>query len=172
VFRERSDSSISANWKIATENYLECYHCAVAHPGFSRLVDVAPDAYVLEAGDGRWSQYGQARYGDGMCQFHLVWPTLKINVFPGLANLSLGSVWPVGPERTDGFLDYFFGSDVTEMTAAELIAFDDEVGREDRVLVESVQRGVRSGLIEHGRLLLDSEHLVASFQATVRAALS
>lgn len=172
VFRERSDYSISANWKIAAENYLECYHCAVAHPGFSRLVDVDPVAYVLEAGDGCWSQYGQARDGDGMCQFHLVWPALKVNVYPGLDNLSLGSLWPAGPERTDGFLDYFFGPGVSDASAKELMAFDDQVGREDSALVESVQRGVRSGLIEGGRLLLDSEHLIASFQETVRSALS
>ncbi|HEU0304736.1 MAG TPA: aromatic ring-hydroxylating dioxygenase subunit alpha [Gaiellaceae bacterium] len=170
VFRERSHYALDANWKIAVENYLECYHCAVAHPGFTRLVDVDPDAYVLEPGEGRWSQYGQARNGDGGCQFHLVWPALKINAYPGVANLSLGPVWPDGPERTQGFLDYFFGPDVSDEAAADLIAFDDQVGREDTALVESVQRGVRSGLIEHGRLLPDSERLVASFQESVRNA--
>ncbi len=29
-----------ANWKVAIENHLECYHCPVAHPGFSAIVDV------------------------------------------------------------------------------------------------------------------------------------
>ncbi len=28
--------SVDANWKLAVENYFECYHCAVAHPEFSR----------------------------------------------------------------------------------------------------------------------------------------
>ena len=172
VFRERSTYRLAANWKIAAENYLECYHCAVAHPGFTRLVDVDPDAYMLESGDGRWSQYGRARSGDGVCQFHLVWPALKINVSPGLRNLSLGPVWPDGPERTEGYLDYFFGPDVTAAEAAELMAFDDQVGREDTALVESVQRGVRSGLIQRGHLLLDSEQLIADFQDRVRSALT
>jgi Rieske 2Fe-2S family protein len=27
--------SVDANWKLATENYMECYHCAPAHPEFS-----------------------------------------------------------------------------------------------------------------------------------------
>jgi len=27
---------IDANWKLAVENFLECYHCAPAHPEFSR----------------------------------------------------------------------------------------------------------------------------------------
>jgi carnitine monooxygenase subunit len=172
VFRERAMYGVEANWKIAVENYLECYHCAVAHPGFTRLVDVDPDAYVLESGEGRWSQYGRARASDGTCQFHLVWPALKINVYPGFANFSIGPVWPEAPERTAGYLDYFFGAEVSDADAAELIAFDGEVGREDTALVENVQRGVRSGLIGRGRLLLDSEHLIASFQQRVRKAVS
>ena len=113
VFRERATYTVAANWKVAVENYLECYHCAVAHPGFSRLVDVDPDAYVLEGATRRWSQYGETRDGAGSCQFHLVWPALKVNAYPGVANLSIGPVWPVGSERTDGFLDYYFGEGVT-----------------------------------------------------------
>jgi len=31
----RAIYSVDANWKLATENYLECYHCAAAHPEFS-----------------------------------------------------------------------------------------------------------------------------------------
>jgi phenylpropionate dioxygenase-like ring-hydroxylating dioxygenase large terminal subunit len=26
---------LEANWKIAAENFLECYHCAVAHPSLA-----------------------------------------------------------------------------------------------------------------------------------------
>jgi Rieske 2Fe-2S family protein len=28
--------SINANWKLAVENYMECYHCQPAHPEFSK----------------------------------------------------------------------------------------------------------------------------------------
>jgi phenylpropionate dioxygenase-like ring-hydroxylating dioxygenase large terminal subunit len=167
VFRERVEYGLAANWKIAVENYLECYHCPVAHPGFSRLVDVDPDSYVLEGDGPVWSQRGQARDGDGASEFHLVWPALKLNIYPGFANLSIGPVWPESAERTVGFLDYFFGAGVDDAAARELIAFDDEVGREDTALVESVQRGVRAGLVERGRLLPESEQLVAGFQRKV-----
>ena len=47
VFHSRVPYSVGANWKIAIENYLECYHCAVAHPGFSDVIDVDHDAYRL-----------------------------------------------------------------------------------------------------------------------------
>ncbi len=172
VFRERVDYALEANWKVAVENYLECYHCPVAHPAFSRLVETDPDAYVLEANAPVWSQFGRAREGDGECAFHLVWPALKINVYPGFANLSIGPVWPVSPARTVGFLDYFFGPEVAESDAAALIAFDDQVGREDTALVESVQRGVDAGLLERGNLLPESEALIADFQRKVVVSLT
>ncbi|MBV9524102.1 MAG: aromatic ring-hydroxylating dioxygenase subunit alpha, partial [Alphaproteobacteria bacterium] len=33
----RERYTIEANWKLAVENYLECYHCAPAHPEYSKL---------------------------------------------------------------------------------------------------------------------------------------
>jgi Rieske 2Fe-2S family protein len=32
----REHYSIEANWKLAIENYMECYHCQPAHPEFSK----------------------------------------------------------------------------------------------------------------------------------------
>ena len=61
---------------------------------------------------------------------------------------------PVSPERTEGFLDYFFAPDASPEWIEDYLALDDQVGAEDAVLVESVQRGMGSGVFEHGRLLL------------------
>jgi hypothetical protein len=54
----------------------------------------------------------------------------------------------------------------------ELVAFDTPVGLEDRALVEGVQRGVRSGVLAEGRLLSQSEQLVARFQRLCAEALT
>jgi choline monooxygenase len=171
-FRLRDEHELAANWKIVCENYLECYHCPVAHKGFSAAFDVAPDSYRLVAtSDLVFSQYAPSREaGEG--HFHFVWPNLRVNVYPGPANLSIGPLLPAGPERSLGFLDYFFADGADEQWVEELLAFDRQVGAEDRALVERVQRGVGSGLVEHGRLLPESEQLVAGFQARVREALS
>jgi phenylpropionate dioxygenase-like ring-hydroxylating dioxygenase large terminal subunit len=166
-FRKRVPYRLQANWKIVAENYLECYHCPVAHRGFSAAVETDPDSYVLEAHEGYWSQYCTAKDGGGRGQFHLLWPTFRLNVFPGCVNVSVASLVPEGVERSSGFFDYFFGERVADEDVHELLAFDDQVGQEDRQLVESVQRGVRSGLLERGRLLPLSERLVAGFQRRV-----
>ncbi len=176
-FRRRSESDLACNWKIAVENYLECYHCPVAHPGFSAVVDVSPDAYRLQTHERGSSQFGPLRPGrDGgdvsEGQFHWLWPVTKLYAMPGPQNLAAGSVIPSGLERTSAFLDYFFPEDVRDAEIDVLIAFDDQVGREDRALVESVQAGVRSGLLEAGRLLPESERLLAHFQRLVREALA
>ena len=184
-FRERISWHVEANWKVAAENYLECYHCLVAHAGFVRVVDVDPAVWRLEADGLLLSQFGPARDGsedgrreydprgavaDG--QFHLVWPSTCVNVMPGRGNLSIGPLLPAGPERTERFLDYFFAPDTPDEWIADLMAFDDQVGREDASLVESVQRGLRSGMVEHGRLLPESERLVQAFQRLVAEALA
>ena len=33
----RQNYPVAANWKLALENYLECYHCATAHRAYARL---------------------------------------------------------------------------------------------------------------------------------------
>jgi choline monooxygenase len=180
VHHGRAEATVAANWKIVAENFLECYHCAVAHPGFSALVDVSPDAYELTVDGSFSSQVGPVREnGTGLdtdgevvrSQFHFLWPNTMINIFPGRMNLSIGPVLPAGPERTERFLDYFFAPGVDEEWIGELLEFDGQVGAEDKVLVENVQRGVATGLIERGRLLPESERLIADFQQRVQAAL-
>ena len=180
-FRFRAEFELEANWKISCENFLECYHCAVAHPGFSAAVDVSPDAYRLEARGlvssqvGTLRQNGNSFLADGevpRSQFHFLWPNFGLNVFPGHPNLSCGPMLPIGPERTGRFLDYFFAPGLDQAWIDELLAFDNQVGLEDRSLVEGVQRGVRSGVLTEGRLLSESEQLVAHFQRLCAEALT
>jgi len=172
-FRRRSEFELACNWKIAVENYLECYHCAVAHPGFSAVVDVSPGAYRLETHALGSSQFGPTKRGAGPVegQFHWLWPVTKVYALPGPPNLAAGPVTPLEAERTGGFIDYFFPEEVPEAEIEELLAFDNQVGLEDRALVESVQAGVRSGLLEEGKLMPESEQLIAHFQQLVREAL-
>ena len=172
TFHSRVPFASNANWKVVTENFLECYHCPTAHPDFSAVVDVHPDRYVLEPHTTFSSQYCEARTGGGRGQFHLLYPNTGINVFPGTPNLSIGPIVPATPGRTERYLDYFFEPDVDEGWLGEFFAFDDQIGREDTALVESVQRGMAAGLLENGRLLLNAEPLIAAFQGWVAARLA
>jgi phenylpropionate dioxygenase-like ring-hydroxylating dioxygenase large terminal subunit len=181
-FHARAEADeYACNWKVCVENFLECYHCAVAHPTLAKAMDVSPDAYTLEAKGRVASQFGPPRHGGGgiydatgaveQGQFHFLFPGTVINVMPGKPNLSIGPVVPRGPERTYRFLDYFVGPEVDEEWLADYLALDDRVGAEDRSLVESVQRGIASGALEAGMLMPESEKLIAHFQTLVVDAL-
>ncbi len=181
-FLQRSESELECNWKVSAENFLECYHCPTAHPGFSAVMDVSVDAYRLETSGGRMSQHspprpeprgaydptGEVERG----QFHLLFPGTVINVMPGRPNFSIGPIVPRAPETTYRFLDYFVAEDADEAWIEESLAFDAQVGAEDRALIERVQVGMRAGLIEDGRLLPESEQLIAHFQSLVVDALA
>jgi phenylpropionate dioxygenase-like ring-hydroxylating dioxygenase large terminal subunit len=182
-FHHRVEYEIRANWKIALENYLECYHCRLNHPGLVSVID--DRRLAMQAAGLRASQFNpvhpDARAGHGPLdvsggaaegQFHLFLPSLKVNSQPGPANLSIGPLWPVAPDRCRGFLDYFFAPGLSEDWIARFTAFDDQVGVEDTALVEAVQAGAGSGLVEHGRLLAHDEQLIAHFQAYVRRRVS
>ena len=182
VHHTRWETELAANWKIVCENFLECYHCQVAHPGFAEVIDVSAEAYALDASGRLSSQYGPIRESgrgkmelDGelpRSQFHFLWPNLTVNIFPGHPNVSIGPVVPRTPDTTYRFLDYFFGPDVEQSWIDDLMAFDDQVGREDRGLVEGVHEGVASGGLERGVLMSRSEQLIGHFEALTAAALA
>jgi phenylpropionate dioxygenase-like ring-hydroxylating dioxygenase large terminal subunit len=179
--RQRFSYALAANWKIHLENYLECYHCPVAHPGFSAVMDVGPGRYELTATAHRLSHRapvrpaaaaGAAGLAAGSVtagSYHLLLPNVKININPGRQNLSIGPVYPDGTARTAGFLDYYFGADADEAWIEQMMAFDTEVGDQDAVLVAAAQAGVAGSWIDRGRIL-PQERLLAGFQRYVHAA--
>lgn len=36
-----------ANWKVMIDNYLECYHCQMAHPDFNEMMAIPDSAFTL-----------------------------------------------------------------------------------------------------------------------------
>jgi choline monooxygenase len=186
--RRRSEGEVACNWKVACENYLECYHCRIAHRDFCAVVDVAPDAYQLLV-DGRVATQVAPRHGDAgeraagggydgsgtveRGEFHFVFPNLVAYVAPGRPVLAIGPVVPRAIDRTWRSLDYLAAPGVDEAWLTQLLAWDDQVGEEDQVLVEAVQAGMAaSRVVERGVLLPRSEQLVGWFADHVRRARS
>ena len=181
--RQRFDYTLAANWKIHLENYLECYHCPVAHPGFSSVMEVGPGRYELTASPHRLSHRAPVRAGltagsvtaalaAGSVtagSYHLLLPNVKININPGRQNLSIGPVYPDGADTTRGFLDYYFGADADEAWIEQMMTFDGQVGDEDATLVAAAQTGVAGSWIDRG-WISPQERLIAGFQRYVYAA--
>ena len=182
-FLKRSTSEYEANWKVCCENFLECYHCQVAHPAFSKVVDVSVDAYVLEqsatfstpvrAGAREPGKATSTRAAlSSAASSTSSGRTSRSTSCPATRTSRSARSSPIAAERTGRFLDYFVGPDVDDAWIADMLEFDNQVGAEDTVLVERVQKGLRSGGLEHGRLLLESERLIAHFQSQLVEALA
>lgn len=173
-------ADLRCNWKIAVENALECYHCATVHPGFNATVDLPGwqitlgDASVVQGttirhrDDGTvGAHHDEAPAGqlaaalvgtpDGMDQakFHWLFPNNSISLWPGPANSFNIARWiPRGPHLTTWWSIRWWPSDVDDTVIEDQWAFMSSVGWEDRDIIESVHRGMRSGSWPGGPLVL------------------
>lgn len=155
---------IAANWKVVVDNFLECYHCAPAHPAFCDLVDMA--SYRMTA-QGLWSsQKGMVRHGTNAAypvsandeQRALFWwlfPSTVINVMPGAPEVVVGTILPDGVGHTLRRFQHFAPEGAQPDTARE--AYERGVlGPEDVAICESVQRGLHSLGFDLGRIVHDA----------------
>jgi choline monooxygenase len=179
--RVRRTFEIAANWKVVMDNYLECYHCPVAHPAFSDLIDLGhytvteyeyfstqagPVTSAARAGAARSNLY-DASQGVQAGFYAFLWPNFTLNIYPGPGNVSLNLFVPLEIERTVAIFEYCFVDAVSAAEERDFAEFIDQVQREDIVLCESVQRGLRSGYFDQGRLMLRREHALRHFQQLV-----
>ena len=183
TFAHRLTYEIEANWKNVIDNFLECYHCHVAHRDFVSLVDM--DTYVVtthdlysshmaEAGKSANSAYdvSQATVTDHAVWW--LWPNTCLMRYPGRGNFIVMQVVPDGPGRTRETYDFFLETDEPDQAELESIRYVDEVLQpEDIALVESVQRGMATPAFDQGRLVVDpdgsglSEHALHHFHGLV-----
>jgi choline monooxygenase len=178
------DWDIKANWKIVCENYLECYHCAVVHPDFSKVFDVSAERYALKP-DGdllsaatpvKETQRVAAQQAVLATQagpvegslWHLLFPSTTINIYPGEGCFEATWYWPIDAHTTGGRTAVFLHEGTSSEYAEQVTALSLQVGNEDNELCERMHRGMASGAIEHASLMQSSEQLLVRFQARVR----
>ena len=180
---KRLTYDIGSNWKNVIDNFLECYHCHVAHKEFVDLVDM--DTYEVKT-HGIWSshfaeagKHQNAAYdvsGASVTEHAVwwLWPNTCLLRYPGRGNFMVLQVLPDGPERTLETWDFFFETTELERAEIESVQYIDEVLQvQDITIVESVQRGMRTPAFDQGRIVYDpagsglSEHGVHHFHGLV-----
>ena len=189
VYAYRHSYDVSSNWKVLIDNFLECYHCGVAHKDFVNLVDMktyqsqTSGIYSSHTSQGASVNSSAFKFEKGDVEFGyaawFVWPNLTIWVYPGEANVSALQIIPSGPDRTIEHLDWFLPTpEPTKQLKDAMVYMDEVLQPEDIRLCESVQRGLRSKGYNQGRFVIDndlselSEHAVHHFQKMVVDALS
>ncbi len=183
TFAHRLSYDINSNWKNVVDNFLECYHCHVAHKDFVSLVDMDTyqvtthgiySSHMAEAGKSDNTAYDVS---DATVTDHAVWwlwPNTCIMRYPGRGNMIVLKIIPVGPSRTLETYDFFLESADPNEAELESIRYLDEVLQvEDINLVESVQRGMTTPAFTQGRIVNDpsgsglSEHALHHFHGLV-----
>lgn len=180
---KRLNYRINSNWKNVIDNFLECYHCHIAHKEFVDLVDM--DTYEVKT-HGIWSSHfadagGSANsaydVSEATIKMHAVWwlwPNTCLLRYPGRGNFMVLQVLPDGVDHCIETWDFYLED--TSLTDAEVesVRYIDEVLQvQDIDIVESVQRGMRTPAFDQGRIVYDpagsglSEHGVHHFHGLV-----
>lgn len=180
---KRLTYDIASNWKNVVDNFLECYHCHIAHKEFVDLVDM--DTYEVKT-HGIWSSHfaeagkqENAAYdvaGASVTQHAVwwLWPNTCLLRYPGRGNFMVLQIIPAGPDRTLETWDFYFETAELMDAEVEAVRYIDEVlQQQDITIVESVQRGMNTPAFDQGRIVYDpagsglSEHGVHHFHGLV-----
>ena len=183
TFAHRLTYDIRSNWKCVVDNFLECYHCPVAHKDFCTLVDMDTyrvtthgiySSHMAEAGKTANSAYSVEHATVRNHAVWWLWPNTCLMRYPGRGNFIVMHIIPVAPDRTRETYDFFLETPDPIEPERETIRYIDEVLQvEDIALVESVQKGMSSPGYTQGRIVHDpggsgkSEHAVHHFHSLV-----
>jgi len=176
----RVEYEIDANWKLIGENFMEYYHLPWVHPG---LVKVSPlkdhhrwqgtGMYVgfctspiaANTEDGGWEGLPPLQTLDESdsisARFVWLFPNVAINVLPNHTFVMLTR--PTSAGHTSE-VTYLLAHPECGDAVDDLLAFWDDVNREDIGIVERVQAGLRDPMYTGGRMCYRFEESVHRFQ--------
>ncbi|WP_353570429.1 aromatic ring-hydroxylating dioxygenase subunit alpha [Candidatus Albibeggiatoa sp. nov. BB20] len=161
---------VKGNWKIVTDNFLECYHCPVSHKDLVTLIEM--ENYQVTTHGIYSSQIGPAGKTDNAAynvegasvQQHLLWwlwPNTGLLRYPGGPNWMVWNFIPVDADNTIETFDFFFPNSTPTAEQMEAIEYVDKVlQKEDIDIIESVHRGMKTPACEKGGrfVVCDGKH--------------
>ena len=174
------DYLVGANWALYCDNYLEGFHIPYVHAGLAGALDYG--SYTTELYPWSCLQLGVASDGEAgfeppasspdhgrriAAYYWWLYPNTMLNFYPW--GVSVNVVKPMAVDRTRvSYLSYVWDPSRLERGAGAAL---DRVEREDEVIVEAVQRGVRSRLYQRGRYSPRRERGVHHFHRLLARAL-
>lgn len=153
---------LDANWKVAAENCLECYHCGPAHRAFVDMIDIPhytltqhgawmKSAAPLRRADSSAYKVGAEEPVQHNSYWHL-FPNIEFALMPGSRALSAFWFWPVNAEQTG--IAWVLLTLPGEGLAQDRVDYlSDVLWPEDVALCTSVHRGLKSKGYRGGRFV-------------------
>jgi len=170
------DHTISANWMLYVDNYLEGFHIPFVHPELNQALDYS--GYITETFDGGVLQIGKAMEGDvkfdlpvghpdfgqDIAAYYLwLFPNMMFNFYPW--GLSLNIVVPVSPTETRVLYRGYVGNEELAKEGAGSIL--DTVEMQDQHIVEAIQKNMQSSIYDRGRYSPSMEKGVHHFHRII-----
>jgi carnitine monooxygenase subunit len=186
TFGHRLQYEIKSNWKNVVDNFLECYHCPVAHKDFCTLVDMKTykvtthgiySSHMADAGQKANSAYDTSSAKVRTHAVWWLWPNTCLMRYPGRSSMIVMHIVPVAADRTLETYDFYLETPEPDEAEKSAIHYLDSVLQvEDIALVENVQRGMNTPAFTQGRIVNDpkgsgmSEHALHHFHGLVLGA--
>jgi choline monooxygenase len=187
TFVHRTEAHMESNWKVAIENYAECYHCELIHRELvGRVLDF--DSYSIEvigrcqkhlsrpqAGAARAYDFDESIDSEFVAWW--MWPNFSFQSYPG-GRVHFWKWTPIDVSHTHLTVDWYFPSREMEDWERDMIQHHASTTfAEDLNIINSVQQGLASRGYDTGPLMVDagksqySEHAVAAIQQYWRDAM-
>ena len=165
------EREVAVDWKAYGENYLECYHCRMMHPGLCEAMDLKRYTIDVHGDDGFFHLHAPKREG-GLTRglYFYRFPFLMLNLYDW--GSSIATVEPLGAGRMRHVNWYRF-ADVSPQRAeanTSSMEWSAQIVSEDLDMLLGVQRNLDAGIYERGPLSPRHEHAVRAFQAMVTSA--
>jgi len=168
----RIEYDVHANWKLVFQNYSECLHCPIIHPGLAKLTpytsgenDLFDGPYlggymVITAPGGSLTMSGRAcgpAVGDlpvedqNRVYFYTIFPNLLLSLHPDY--VMFHTLWPQAPDRTHITCEWLFHPDAFGQPGFhpdDAVRFWDETNRQDWHICEQSHAGIASRAYQPG----------------------
>ena len=168
----RTDYDVRANWKLIFQNFSECLHCPVIHPGLAKLTpytsgenDLFEGPYlggymVITAPGGSLTLSGRAcgpAIGDLAAEdqhrvyFYSLFPNMLLSLHPDY--VMFHTLSPEASDRTHITCEWLFHPDAfgqPGFSPEDAVSFWDETNRQDWNICERSQLGIASRAYEPG----------------------
>jgi choline monooxygenase len=164
AFCERREYTLSCNWKVYVDNYLDGgYHVPHLHQSLSSVLTYTEytienfDRFCLQASpiDDRGADPTTAAVRKGRALYYWIYPNLMLNWYEG--HLDTNLVIPLGVDRCKVVFDFYFADLADVAGNAQSMAVSERIQDEDVAICESVQRGLGSRAYGAGRLSVRRE---------------
>jgi len=160
------------NWKIAADNYNECYHCKSTHPDIPTVADLASYGVNVQRA---WIQHDgattpeQKRRGLTVCATYF-WPNASMNVSPHF--FFTQRFIPRGPKNTLVRYEVFRNKNSSEEDFQLINNIYKRIMSEDKALCDAAQRNLNAGVFVNGEMHPKMEKGPLYFQKLVREAVT